>query len=386
MPVKRVPDGTENIPPCCFVKNSVVVPEGDPIEGMQLTRVCEAVVGEGNIYGMQRLGDLWRIYCTTEEARSKLLTVGIEVREHHVDIMARNPFNFQGTGTSTKLVIGGVPLSVANAEIRLGLQDIGVEVKTSDIRYETYRDENNKWSNVKTGRRYVFIETPKANLGTHFTVGIWRASLWYRGQLRPSQKTGDSKENAQASKHDNVSQSRTPPSLLVSKNDMKWVGDQKITCLPRESSTADCAVRSNQDYDACDDMSDTSVGKSSFADTLKSSETSEDLNNFWFDFGSGKKPPFSGIRANCRGRSVSRSRSTRTRQSSVSPSPTRAAKPKLSVSSKRPMDGQGCLFPAYKRQTKNLATVDTSQVETEFQKLNIDTSESNVNFNHDSVR
>ena len=121
----------------------------------------------------QRLGDLWRIYCKTPEARTKLLALGIEVRDHHVDIMARNPFNFQGTGTSTKLIIGGVPLSVANSEIRLGLQHIGVEVKTSDIRYETYRDENDKWSNVKTGRRYIFIETPKANLSTHFTVGIW---------------------------------------------------------------------------------------------------------------------------------------------------------------------------------------------------------------------
>ena len=79
MPVNRIPDGSENIPPCCFVKNSVVVPEGDPIEGMQLTRACEEVVGEGNIYGMQRLGDLWRIYCTTPKARNKLLAVGIEV-------------------------------------------------------------------------------------------------------------------------------------------------------------------------------------------------------------------------------------------------------------------------------------------------------------------
>ena len=295
MPVNRIPDGSENIPPCCFVKNSVVVPEGDPIEGMQLTRACEEVVGEGNIYGMQRLGDLWRIYCTTPKARNKLLAVGIEVRDHHVDIMSQNPYHFQGKGPSTKLIIGGVPLSVANSEIRLGLQNIGVEVKTADIRYETYRDENNKWSKVKTGRRFIFTETPKTNLDTHFTVGIWRASLWYRGQLRPKQGV---------IKRDPVTHDERPSMLPtnMSKKDMLWAGDVK-NCLPNESSTtphcATVGLNGNHNDDTkLSDSAELSQGESStksgdngptkkalFADALNENADQLDQNNYWFEFG-----------------------------------------------------------------------------------------------------
>ena len=172
----------------------------------------------------------------------------------------------------------------------------------------------------------------------------------------------------------------------MSKNDMTWVGDKKATCLPCESSTADFAVRSSQNL-VCEDKCDASEEKSSFSDTLKSNQTPEDLNNFWFEFGSEKNhqaPPFSGIRNNIRGRSGTRSRLSRARQSSVSPSPARTAKPKLAVLSKRPLEGQECIFPAHKRQNNSI--VDTSQLETDFQRLHIDPSEANVKLNHDSVR
>ena len=81
---------------------------------------------------------------------------------------------------TVKIIIGGVPLSVAH-DVK-GLLDLKVEI-VSEIEFENYRDSEGKWTNYKTGRRFVYCKNPSLNLKPITRVGLWNATIYYRGQI-----------------------------------------------------------------------------------------------------------------------------------------------------------------------------------------------------------
>ena len=66
---------------------------------------------------------------------------------------------------TVKIIIGGVPLSVAHDEFEKALLDLKVEM-VSEIKFENYRDSEGKWTNYKTTRRFFYckktVTQPKA--------------------------------------------------------------------------------------------------------------------------------------------------------------------------------------------------------------------------------
>ena len=169
-----------------FVKHSSLTPPSSGfIKGIDICYALEKVSGSDTVDGVQRIGGLYRIYLNNQKAREDLLINGLDFNGCNVSLLAHNPFSVSDTGKpTTKIVIGGVPLSVADSEIERVLLEQGVAMK-SNLKLETYRDEEGKWTRFKTGRRFVYCEIPTLNIQPTIQIGLWRASIYYKEQIRP---------------------------------------------------------------------------------------------------------------------------------------------------------------------------------------------------------
>ena len=152
--------------------------------GLDIIYAIEEVSGKGSIEGAQRIGKLYRIYIKNNEAKDKLTTEGFSFGGRHVNFYSQNPFTVKDHPDTVKIIIGGVPLSVANSEFEKALIDLNVQM-VSDIKFENYRDKEGKWTSYKTGRRFVYCQKPQLNLKPSVRIGLWNGSLYYREQVRP---------------------------------------------------------------------------------------------------------------------------------------------------------------------------------------------------------
>ena len=141
------------------------------------------VLNDSVVEGAHRIGGLWRIYLTDEDARVSLLATGISLRSQQITLRDRNPFlniGFEGVDT-TRLFVRNIPLSYDNAGIEKALKEKGVEMIVS-LKYARARTLAGKLTNLKTGDRFVDIVIPKEPLPKKLSVGIFTASLYHKEQ------------------------------------------------------------------------------------------------------------------------------------------------------------------------------------------------------------
>ena len=165
------------VPACFFFADQV------PKEttGLQVALACEKSA-PGGIYGTQKIKGLWRLYTWTKEARDQLLIKGILINRVHISISDANPNIVDNSVETTKLIIGNVPMSVANAEIEKVLRSMPDVTFKSKLFDESYRDEDGKLTAFKSGRRYVYIQKPRHPLPKFVQIIKWRATLYHAGQ------------------------------------------------------------------------------------------------------------------------------------------------------------------------------------------------------------
>ena len=127
----------------------------------------------------------------SREARIKLITQGVTIRGQSVSVLGQNPFVSSGDQPTTKLIIGNLPISIANQEIVKALEKMKVKIR-SPLREEKYRDENGGITRFKTGRRFVYIEIPETPLPKTTQISdSFVAYLYYREQSKQSQTKDD---------------------------------------------------------------------------------------------------------------------------------------------------------------------------------------------------
>ena len=150
----------------------------------ELCRSCERVSGPQSMEGAQRIGGLWRLYPGNSQARLTLLLSGIELRGVHVALSDVNPFLLGANGQevdTTRLTVSDIPLSYSNKDIEDTLKRLGC-ILLSNLKYEHERDEKGKLTRWKTGRRFVYIETPAVPLQRDVKIGIFSAKLYHKEQ------------------------------------------------------------------------------------------------------------------------------------------------------------------------------------------------------------
>ena len=97
-------------------------------------------------------------------------------------VLDTNPFLTHSDCPTTKLIIGNVPISVANSEIEKRLKELDVCLR-SPFKEKTYRDSEGRTPRFKTGRRFVYIDIPKIPLPKKMKIGpSFLGFLHYREQ------------------------------------------------------------------------------------------------------------------------------------------------------------------------------------------------------------
>lgn len=162
----------------------------------EIYAAAEKTCGYDSIEGAQKIGALWRIYPSKQEARQKLLIQGFVLRGVRVEVKAKNPFVVKSSGEndvdsdqqqSTKLIIGNVPLSFSDEELLQAVKGLGVTMHSKLIP-ERDRDENGKLTRWKTGRRFVYIKVPSTPLPKTVPIGLFKTSLYHREQKLATQQ------------------------------------------------------------------------------------------------------------------------------------------------------------------------------------------------------
>lgn len=157
----------------------------------ELCQACEKVSGTGSMIGAQRISGLWRLYPTTTKARMELLVSGIALHGVQVTLSDKNPFAVWAKSgeevPTTRVVVSDIPMSYTNVEIEEALLKMGCKLM-SQLKDEYDRDSNGKLTRWKTGRRFIFIATPKEPLPREVKIGIFTAKIYHREQKSVRQK------------------------------------------------------------------------------------------------------------------------------------------------------------------------------------------------------
>ena len=121
-------------------------------QGVTVVDICSAaedMIGFGTIFGAQRMGQLWRLYPISLEARAKLLLVKLTIKGMKISLKSQNPFSSRDSYgkevPTTRLTIDNVYVSVASIDIEAYLLKAGVTFR-SPIIYEKSKLENGKLS------------------------------------------------------------------------------------------------------------------------------------------------------------------------------------------------------------------------------------------------
>ena len=138
-----------------------------------------SVIESEDIRGIQRVGNLWRIYPATTEERIDLLTQGITVNGARVTLMDANPFTPRYDGI--KVTIHGVPLSASDTVISAALRSYGC-ILMSGVERQLLRIDG-KLTNCQTGGRTVFLTLAAGkHLPRYMEMGRYKGAVYYRYQ------------------------------------------------------------------------------------------------------------------------------------------------------------------------------------------------------------
>ncbi|RUS77440.1 hypothetical protein EGW08_014793 [Elysia chlorotica] len=86
-----------------------------------------------------------------------------------------------GQNDMVKPIIGGVPMSVEYHEDVICLKKLNIDLR-SELKLENYRTETGGLTKFRTGRGFVYIGLPPVPLPQYTQIGLWRASMYYKGQ------------------------------------------------------------------------------------------------------------------------------------------------------------------------------------------------------------
>ena len=170
--------------PLFFMNTSVT-------NGQNLTEyeVCMAVVdviGSEHLTGVQKVGNLWRVYANTLESRVKLTVDGIDLRSQHISMSTSNPYSFAKSdeGRPIKITIYGVKMHYENESIEKHLKGLGVKLlkPVENCKVKDGRGNNTEFIN---GDRVTFAEpehTKAHPLNQWMLIGDCVAKVKHFGQ------------------------------------------------------------------------------------------------------------------------------------------------------------------------------------------------------------
>ena len=150
-----------------------------------MTNVTKQIGDELHCLQLDR--NLWRLYLKSKEARTKLLTEGLNLSSVTVSLYDTNPYSAgitHPTQKTLKVRICGLPLSVDDSAVIELLDELEVK-PTSKILYEKIRHpETNRMTSVLNGTRFFYTDPLEEGkcLPRNKTCAGLRVRIYHYGQ------------------------------------------------------------------------------------------------------------------------------------------------------------------------------------------------------------
>lgn len=179
------------IPPIFIPPRNLMNIGNSPLYGQEIIKSIETSVGEENTVCVQKVNSTWRITVKTKKVRADILTKGLVVRGHSVQVLSKNPHLIDGQ-EAVRLMISNIPYEVSEQEIKKALTPLGLKFG-SELHWEYYYEQNNaSFCKVKTGKRYVFIKPPEKPLPAFIKVlGKYKGYLTLKEEGKKTEKVKD---------------------------------------------------------------------------------------------------------------------------------------------------------------------------------------------------
>lgn len=132
------------------------------------------------ISGLQRTGNMWRVYVDNDNDRAELLGSGITIRNKHISLLSSNPRrNDYVRDETVRVRVSNVPLSADDGQIRRTLTLNGCDVLSL---YKEKLRVDNKLTNCHTGDRFVIVHKLDNPLPKFLKIGSYTAKIYHYGQ------------------------------------------------------------------------------------------------------------------------------------------------------------------------------------------------------------
>ena len=151
------------------------------ITGEELYIALTHSVDRHCITGVQRIGSLWRIYVNNHEARVRLISNGLVIRNTTIPVYDTNPYTKAKNEHLTRVLIKDIPLSVSDELIKSTLEKMKCQVRSDIIRQKLR--VNGELIDCLNGDRVCFIDPPSRPLPRSFVIAnLFRARAFHIGQ------------------------------------------------------------------------------------------------------------------------------------------------------------------------------------------------------------
>ena len=151
------------------------------VTGEELYLALIKSVNRQCVTGIQRTGSLWRIYLNSHEARVKLISNGLMLRDTTIPVYDTNPYTKAKSEHLTRVVVKDIPLSVGDELIKSTLEKMKCQIR-GDVIKQKLR-VNGELIDCYNGDRVCYIDPPSQPLPRSIVVAnLFRARVFHIGQ------------------------------------------------------------------------------------------------------------------------------------------------------------------------------------------------------------
>ena len=135
-----------------------------------------------------RYGKTWMVYVKDNEARTKIMRVGLTVEGKLIPAFDSNPYvALDEDGNvikTTKLVVSHIPPTFDSDEIVTFLVEKGIASHSKFMKEKMYLKDGTIHPRWETGNLFAYIAVPKKPLPNFVSIGKYKVKLKHREQIQ----------------------------------------------------------------------------------------------------------------------------------------------------------------------------------------------------------
>ena len=157
--------------------------------------VCMAVtrvINKKHLKGVQKIGNLWRVFMNAPDARAQLSVKGLDIAGQHITLITENPYAFSAENNNRpiKVTLYDVKMHYANEVIEQHLKGIGIKL-VKPVEHGKVKDNDGNETEFYNGERVTYVcrsctsqNSPNTSMDSYWELCGKSETLWSEAQIR----------------------------------------------------------------------------------------------------------------------------------------------------------------------------------------------------------